>query len=177
MRWTRHTVRWAIAGGLAGMLQLFLAFLCGGAGHGTMFPLIVSTSPLALVPCAGMLFGAPVLWGGVAVLAVAPRTRRNKWWFVGVMLAHYLVAAGLVCWTPACSWDMIAKTEKAIPGFFGGWLMSYCIANFFAWWLFFGGLHPAGPSKLHAPERTEIDERREQVEVSTETANRPKSGV
>jgi hypothetical protein len=170
MHWTRRTVGWAITGGAFGMLLLFLAFLCSAGGHGTSLPLVVSASPFGLLQFVGLLFGAPVFWGGIAVLATAPPTRRNKLWFLGVMLSHYLVAAGLVCWTPCGNWDMVAQTQEAVPGFLEGWFLCYCVANFFAWWLFFGGGRPAGRSRPQPPERTEMDKRGEQIRVGGETA-------
>jgi hypothetical protein len=160
VRWTRHTVGWAIAGGAVGILLLFLAFLCSGGGHGTSLPLVVSTSPFGLLQAVGLLFGAPVLWGGIAVLATAPPTRRNKLWFLGAMLSHYLVAAGLVCWTPCGDWDMVAQTQEAVPGFFEGWFLCYGAANFFAWWLYFGGGRAAGRPSVQSSERTRVEEHR-----------------
>ena len=156
---TRRTVGWAITGGAVGVVLWLLAFFCAGAGHGTLIPLVVSTSPLTLVPFVGFLLGAPVLWGSLAVLATAPRTRRNTIWFLGVMLSHYLVAAGFVCWAPGCNWDLVVKTQEAIPGFFEGWLMSYCVANFLAWWLFLGASRPAGRDSLHPRDCAEITRR------------------
>jgi hypothetical protein len=176
MHLTRRKVPWAVAGGTVGVLLSLLAFLCSGAGHGTSLPLVLSTSPLTLLPFVGFLFGAPVLWGAIAVLATAPPTRRNKLLFAGVMLSHYVVAAALLCWTPCGDRDMIARTQEAVPGFFEGWFLAYSMVNFFAWWLFFGGGRTAGRNWPRSPERIGHDDRREPIETGRERIDAPEPG-
>ena len=142
MRLTKHTAKWAKRGGALGVLVWLPALWCTGFGHGTYIPIALSSSPLILIPPAGILC-APVVWAVIIPLAAASRTRRNRILFPALMAAHYAVAAALIAWTHVGHWEDVVITWDRVPGVVIGWAIFYCVAQVLAWGAFLGGLKPA----------------------------------
>jgi hypothetical protein len=139
MRLTKHTAKWAKRGGALGVLVWLPALWCTGFGHGTYIPIALSSSPLILIPPAGILC-APVVWVVIVALAAAPRTRRNRILFLSLMAVHYAVAAALIAWTHVGNWEDVRVTWDRVPGVVIAWAMFYCVAQVLAWGAFLGGV-------------------------------------
>lgn len=80
----------AVAGLLAGITLLLLAFACAGAGHGTYLPFGVFGAPLSLVPRVWLV--SPVIMWALFGVAVA---RRSTMLLGGFALAHVLGLIGV----------------------------------------------------------------------------------
>jgi hypothetical protein len=87
----------AFANFLIGCLLLGLAFLVGGAGHGTSVVALVVASPallwFPLLPTSTLIFAAvltpPIFWGIVGALLGASHRRLPRVLFVVLLLTHY----------------------------------------------------------------------------------------
>lgn len=80
----------AVAGLLAGIALLSLAFACAGAGHGTYLPFGVFGAPLSLVPRVWLV--SPVIMWAFFGVAVA---RRSRMWLGCLALSHVLGLIGV----------------------------------------------------------------------------------
>lgn len=156
MHLTRHTAKWARWGGALGVLVWLPALWCTGFGHGTYIPIALSSSPLILIPPAGLLC-APVVWAVIVALAAAPRTRRNRILFLALMAAHYAVAAALIAWTHVGHWEDVVITWDRVPGVVIAWAMFYGVAQVLAWGAFLGGVQrmPGNESALDGVHQTQ----------------------
>jgi len=156
MRLTKHTAKWAKRGGALGVLVWLPALWCTGFGHGTYIPIALSSSPLILIPPAGILC-APVVWAVIIALAAAPRTRRNRILFPALMAAHYAVAAALIAWTHVGHREDVVITWDRVPGVVIAWATFYGVAQVLAWGAFLGGVKrmPSGESAPDGVHQTQ----------------------
>jgi hypothetical protein len=130
---------------------------CAGVGHGTYLPVVLSSAPLsapivmvrlclgsasALGPASGafktltmslIVWGTPIVWGTMAVLAASPRTRRRMRLFLGTMLSHYLVGVMAIVSMTAGHWQSLSGTWHEVPWLLTGWVLTYGGAHVLLW--------------------------------------------
>ncbi len=127
-------LRMGLVGILYGVGLGYLAFLCAGFGHGTYIPLVLSSAPLVLAGVATALFGTPVLWALLGILAVESHRSPYNWVFLIATLAHYVTGIIIVVTTDFGDWGYVHRTWEAIPVVMLGWVAAYALGHAGIWY-------------------------------------------
>lgn len=115
-----------LAVGLAyGIVLDLLAWVCAGAGHGTLAPATITSAPLSAFNVIVGLLVSPVLWGIMALLTA--RAGESAWRKVFLLAAalHYLSATVLVLATESGEWRYVQRTFETAPLALLGWAVVY----------------------------------------------------
>ena len=114
-----------LAGVLVGGFLTFAAFALGGAGHGSIWPLIVYDGVGATIggeKLKAWAWWGPVLYGayGAVVAWMAARPKAAVWAGVGLLAFHYInVAAAVMVWRSQLPYDHFEKAIRYQAPWFG----------------------------------------------------------
>ena len=141
---SKRAIVGVMVGFLYGSILAFLSLGAGGAGHGTIFPLLLSSAPLGVfwVADAGggreaafllMLFGGPFVWAALGSLVALPGRGKRLGLAQILVLLHYASGFALVAMTDSGLPDLPADLMRA-PELVVMWATVYLVGQVALWW-------------------------------------------
>jgi hypothetical protein len=127
-----------VIGFVFGLVLDFLAFQCCGFGHGTYMPLALTSAPFGLFGIPAAFFTAPILWGGMALLAYRSKTRESGYYFLIVIAVHYLMGFVLLRNEEWSDWKYVSYVAERENGIFilVSWAIMFLFGQIALWYLF-----------------------------------------
>ena len=141
---SKRAIVGVMVGFLYGSILAFLSLGAGGAGHGTIFPLLLSSAPLGVFWVAdtgggreaaflAMLFGGPFLWAALGSLVALPGRGKGLRRTQILVLLHYASGLALVAATDSGLPDLPADLKRA-PELVIMWATVYLAGQVALWW-------------------------------------------
>jgi len=93
-----------MAGAVFGVILMGLALAAAGGGHGTYVLLGLFSAPLGCFGISVAVFGTPLLWATVGVVAGLLNFSTGRRCLLGFLLIHY-VSAACSLWLQYGNWD------------------------------------------------------------------------
>jgi len=112
--------------GLAyGIALDFLAWVCAGAGHGTLAPAVITSAPFSAINVIVGFLVSPVIWAMMALLSARAGQPTARKLFLVAAALHYFSAAVLILATELGELRYVQRTFEAVPFALLGWLAVY----------------------------------------------------
>jgi hypothetical protein len=124
----------AVLGAAYGVILVFFSLICAGIGHGTYIPLIMSSSPLLILPFYWfVIIATPVLWGLLILIAFKSA---KKMPFIVINITRYIIAVYLLLFSKYGG--QISGSQANVFGImFIIWVVLYIIGEWVMWYSYY----------------------------------------